>query len=82
MNDTPYVRISFLDYGTGIPFDNLNKVANPFFTTKPSGIGTGLGLSISDGFIREHGGSLKLESEQGEFTKVIIDLPVMEKDEK
>jgi len=82
VNDTPYVRISFLDYGTGISSDNLNKVANPFFTTKPSSIGTGLGLSISDGFIRDHGGSLKLESNQGEFTKVIIDLPVMEKDEK
>ncbi len=82
MNDSLYVRISFLDHGTGIPVDNLNKVLNPFFTTKPSGIGTGLGLSISDGFIKDHGGYLKLESEQGEFTKVIIDLPVMEQDER
>ena len=81
MNDAPYVRISFLDYGTGISSDNLPKVTNPFFTTKPSGIGTGLGLSISDDIIKDHGGSLRLESKQGEFTKVIIDLPVMEKDE-
>lgn len=82
MPETPYVQISFLDHGTGISSDNLNKALNPFFTTKPSGIGTGLGLSISDGLIKDHGGSIKLESKQGEFTKVIIDLPAMEKDEK
>ncbi len=81
MHDTPHVQISFLDYGPGISSDNLNKVLNPFFTTKPAGIGTGLGLSISDGLIKNHGGSLKLESKEGEFTEVIIDLPVIEKDE-
>ena len=81
VNNAPYVRISFLDYGTGISSENLHKVTNPFFTTKPPGIGTGLGLSISDDIIKQHGGSLRLESKLGEFTKVIIDLPVMEKDE-
>ena len=81
MNNAPYVRISFLDYGTGISSDNLHKVTNPFFTTKPPGIGTGLGLSISDDIIKQHGGSLRVESNPGEFTKVIIDMPVMEKDE-
>jgi len=69
-------RIVFLDNGTGISDDILDKVTNPFFTTKPAGLGTGLGLSISQGIIKGIGGRLSLESKEGEFTRVIIDLPV------
>jgi signal transduction histidine kinase len=48
---------------------------NPFFSSKPPGQGTGLGLSISHGIIKDHGGSLSIESVEGEFTRVIIELP-------
>ncbi len=69
------VRLTFLDNGKGIPYDILNKIINPFFTTKPANQGTGLGLSISHGIINDHGGTLQIDSVYGEFTKVIIDLP-------
>lgn len=82
VDDTTHMRISFLDYGTGISSEILHKVVNPFFTTKPLGDGTGLGLSISYGIINDHGGALNLESEQGKFTRVIINLPIWEKDGK
>ncbi len=71
-----YVRITFYDNGIGIPDDMIDKVMNPFFTTKPHNVGTGLGLSISYGIIKSHAGNLKLESGEKKFTKIIIDLPV------
>ena len=70
-----YARIIFYDNGTGISANIIDKVMNPFFSTKPSGKGTGLGLSISHGIIRDHGGNLRIESVEGEFTRIIIDLP-------
>jgi signal transduction histidine kinase len=76
----PHVRITFYDSGCGIPADILDKVINPFFSTKPSGHGTGLGLSISHGLVKDHGGRLMLESEEGRFTRVMVDLPTKEKD--
>ncbi len=76
IDNSPYVRITFHDRGTGIPSDILDKVMNPFFSTKPDEKGTGLGLSISHGIINDHGGRIKLESIEGEYTKVLIDLPV------
>ncbi|SPP99646.1 putative Histidine kinase [Candidatus Sulfobium mesophilum] len=78
IDDLNYVRVAFCDMGTGIPPDILDKVLHPFFSTKPSGLGTGLGLSISHGIIRSHGGKLRLESTDGAYTKVTIDLPAME----
>ena len=72
----PHVRIVFHDYGTGIPAGVIDKVVNPFFSTKPNRMGTGLGLSISHGIITEHGGKLMISSIEGEFTKIIIKLPV------
>jgi len=75
MDTVPYVRITFHDSGTGIPSKILNKIMNPFFTTKPSNIGTGLGLSISHGIITDHGGKIVIDSVEGKYTKVIIDLP-------
>lgn len=77
-NGSSSARITFFDRGTGIPAGVLDKVMNPFFTTKPPGIGTGLGLSISHGIIGDHGGSLKIDSVEGEFTKVVMELPGLE----
>jgi PAS domain S-box-containing protein len=71
----PFVRITFYDRGVGIPYDNLNKIMNPFFTTKRANEGTGLGLSICYGIIIDHGGRITVDSVEGEFTKVIIELP-------
>jgi len=69
------VRLSFHDNGAGIPRDLLDKVANPFFSTKPRGKGTGLGLSISHGIVTDHGGRLLIESEEGVYTRVSVLLP-------
>ncbi|MCP4688276.1 MAG: PAS domain-containing protein, partial [Desulfobacterales bacterium] len=71
-----YIRITFRDAGPGIPGKILDKIINPFFSTKPPGQGTGLGLSISHGLIEAHGGKLRFESVEGEYTRVIVDLPV------
>ncbi|MBC8434455.1 MAG: PAS domain S-box protein [Desulfobacterales bacterium] len=72
-----YLRITVHDNGVGIPADAIDKICSPFFTTKPKGEGTGLGLSISYGIVKDHGGHLSFESEQGEYTKTIVDLPAM-----
>ncbi len=76
IDNHPYIKITFYDYGTGIPSDVKNKIMSPFFTTKPRGEGTGLGLSISYNIIKEHGGKLIIDSTEGKFTKVIVLLPV------
>ncbi len=78
INSNPYVLITFYDNGGGISADKINKVMTPFFTTKPRGKGTGLGLSISNRIINDHNGTIKIESSQGEYTKVIISLPVVD----
>jgi PAS domain S-box-containing protein len=70
-----FVRVVFLDHGCGIASEHLTRICNPFFTTKPTGQGTGLGLSISHTIVREHGGRLLFESEAGEYTRVMVDLP-------
>ena len=72
------VRITFTDYGTGIPKEIINMVFNPFFSTKKPGEGTGLGLSISQGLVQGFQGQMSLESEAGKYTRVIIELPVKE----
>jgi len=59
------VIISIKDNGNGIPKEILDKIFQPFFTTKPSGEGTGLGLSLSYDIIKAHGGELKLETNEG-----------------
>ena len=71
-----YVRIVFLDNGTGINANIIDKVVNPFFSTKPNRMGTGLGLSISHGIISEHGGKLLINSVEGDFTIITINLPI------
>jgi PAS domain S-box-containing protein len=69
------LRLKVRDHGTGIPADLLERVMNPFVTTKPAGVGTGLGLSISFEIAKKHGGSLSIASEHGAWTEVTIDLP-------
>lgn len=71
------VEISVKDNGNGIPANVLNKIFQPFFTTKPTGEGTGLGLSMSYEIVtKAHGGELKVETLEGEGTEFIIVLPV------
>lgn len=71
-----YLRIRVCDHGGGIPAEIIDRVMNPFFSTKPVGEGTGLGLSISHGIIRDHGGNIRVESREGQYTALIIELPV------
>lgn len=75
INTMNFVRIVFYDRGLGISKNNLKRISEPFYSTKPQGEGTGLGLSISHGIIANHGGKLWFESNEGEFTKAVIDLP-------
>ena len=69
------VEIRIRDNGAGIPADLVEKIFHPFFTTKPTDKGTGLGLALSSDIIRQHGGHIRVETEAGEFTEMIIDLP-------
>ncbi|WP_184549695.1 sensor histidine kinase [Mucilaginibacter sp. FT3.2] len=70
------VEITVSDNGTGIPQKVLDKIYQPFFTTKPTGQGTGLGLSMSyDIITKGHGGELKVETAEGEFARFIITIP-------
>ncbi len=75
-NHEESVEIRIRDNGLGIPADILDKVFNPFFTTKPTGKGTGLGLSLSyDIVVQEHHGEIKAQSEEGEYAEFTIVLP-------
>ncbi len=69
------ITITLKDNGCGIETENLEKIKDPFFTTKPPGEGTGLGLSISQKIITEHNGKLAIKSEVGKGTTVEITLP-------
>ena len=70
-----HIEVRIRDNGTGMPPDVIEKIFNPFFTTKPTDQGTGLGLSISSDIVRRHGGSIAVESEPGDFTEMIVTLP-------
>jgi two-component system, NtrC family, sensor kinase len=69
------VEICVTDNGNGIPQQIIDKIFQPFFTTKPTGSGTGLGLSLSYDIIKAHGGEIKVESIEGEGSEFIIKLP-------
>ncbi len=69
------IEIVIWDNGNGIPKKLIDKVFQPFFTTKPTGEGTGLGLSLSHDIIKAHGGELKINTVENEFTEIIILLP-------
>jgi signal transduction histidine kinase len=71
------IEIHVKDNGNGIPEKVLDKIFQPFFTTKPTGQGTGLGLSLSYDIVKAHGGELKVETREGEGTEFIIQLPVV-----
>jgi signal transduction histidine kinase len=67
------IEIRVADNGNGIPQKVLDKIFQPFFTTKPTGQGTGLGLSLSyDIIVKEHGGQLKVETKEGEGAEFVI----------
>jgi signal transduction histidine kinase len=69
------IEIKVKDNGNGIPKKVLDKIFQPFFTTKPTGQGTGLGLSLSYDIVKAHGGEIKVETKEGEGSEFIIQLP-------
>ena len=69
------IVIKIRDNGDGIPPDVVDKIFNPFFTTKPTDQGTGLGLAITNDIVREHGGTIAVDTAPGEFTEMTITLP-------
>lgn len=70
-----FVRIKFADTGAGIKKENLDRIFDPFFTTKPEGEGTGMGLSVVHSLIEKVGGTIAVDSEEGEGAMFTIDLP-------
>jgi signal transduction histidine kinase len=70
-----HIFIHVKDNGNGIPKNVVDKIFQPFFTTKPTGEGTGLGLSLAYDIIKAHGGTLKVESKENEGSEFIIQLP-------
>jgi len=71
------IEVSVKDNGNGIPQKVLDKIFQPFFTTKPTGQGTGLGLSLSYDIVKAHGGEIKVKTKEGEGSEFIIQLPVV-----
>lgn len=72
-----YAALSVSDNGHGIPSDLMDKVFEPYFTTKEKGKGTGLGPAVAYGIIREHKGSIKIDGEIGKGTTFTVYLPLM-----
>ena len=69
------IEVSVKDNGNGIPVKVLDKIFQPFFTTKPTGQGTGLGLSLAYDIIKAHGGDIKVETKEGEGSEFRLYLP-------
>jgi signal transduction histidine kinase len=74
LNDRVEIRVK--DNGNGIPGKALDKIFQPFFTTKPTGKGTGLGLSLTYDIVKAHGGNLMVETKEGEGAWFVITLPI------
>jgi signal transduction histidine kinase/ligand-binding sensor domain-containing protein len=70
------IEIRVSDNGIGIPQKNMDRIFQPFFTTKPAGQGTGLGLSLSFDTVRAHNGNIRVESTEGKGSTFIIELPL------
>jgi PAS domain S-box-containing protein len=81
INPGNYILISFEDTGTGIPKSLIDKVIEPFFTTKPKGKGTGLGLAMIYGFIKQSHGHMRIYSEEGQGSNIRLYLPTLENEE-
>ncbi len=77
LNDN--ITVSIKDNGEGIPEDIIDKIFDPFYTTKEVGKGTGLGLSICQGIISNHNGTIEVKSEEGNGTEFIISVPLDQK---
>jgi len=75
-DQNPYLALTVTDYGTGIEHDIMERLFDPFFSTKPKGEGTGLGLSISHGLVQDNNGFLRVQSEFGKYTSLVIGLPM------
>ena len=75
---TSWVELEVVDDGQGMDAECLQRAFEPFFTTKPPGEGTGLGLSMAYGAIKDHGGTLELESNVGQGTRAVIRLPLIQ----
>jgi two-component system NtrC family sensor kinase len=73
--------IEFEDDGPGVANENIQKIFDPFYTTKDIGKGTGLGLSIAYGIVEEHNGKIEIESRQGRGAKFTVELPIVERAE-
>jgi len=73
-----HIRLSIKDQGTGIPQGVIEKLFEPFFTSKPAGLGSGLGLSISYGIVKNHNGTLRVDSILNKYTDMIIEIPASE----
>ena len=69
-------KIEIKDNDNGIPQKVIDKIFQPFFTTKPTGQGTGLGLSLSYDIIKAHRGEIKVETKKGEGSEFVIQLPI------
>ncbi|MDH5298536.1 MAG: HAMP domain-containing histidine kinase, partial [Desulfobulbaceae bacterium] len=78
----PYVRTQVTDWGIGIPEEIIGNIFDPFFSSKGPGEGTGLGLSITHGLIKVFKGFIGVESKEGEFTTMIVDLPAFKANDK
>jgi signal transduction histidine kinase len=70
------IEIRVKDNGNGIPKNIIDKIFQPFFTTKPTGSGTGLGLSLSYDIVKVHGGEIKVESKEGEGSEFVIQITI------
>lgn len=77
-SEETWILVKIMDHGIGISEANLPKIFDPFFTTKAIGQGTGLGMSLAYGFIRDHGGTITVNSIEGEWTEFTVKLPVYE----
>ena len=72
----PMIEISIVDTGSGIPERDLQRIFDPFFTSKEVGKGTGLGLSVSHGIVKAHGGTIRVESSVGKGSTFRVYLPI------